>query len=293
MAGITARIKEAIRVPHMEVNRMNSARILQCLIGEKRSLSLYALGFSYYAEMYFGFEEVWQELEDIGAWVAEYPCSSSSPSYEERISRLSVLLNMGDLHRTERLKADISRLHSDPGVARLMIDELHTMRIKDDIKSRIRENPHKLLAYVWVLYSALFNGGRFIRRQIVKAGPEFWGLTTEDEDIESFPAPLSFWSVSDDPNFQEGFKSRVNEADKLLTAIERKDVVDESVWIICRCKQLTVVLDERTKNYISSEHSEVDDRDATLHSTSTAFPTSSHGFHESKSKGGQLNACVT
>jgi hypothetical protein len=275
----------------MEVNRMNSARILQCLIGEKRSLSLYTLGFSYYAEMYFGFEEVWQELEDIGSWVAEYPCSSTSPSYEERISRLLVLLNMGGLHRTERLKADISRLHSsDPGVARLVINELHTMQIKDDIKSRIRENPHKLLAYVWVLYSALFNGGRFIRRQIVKAGPEFWGLAPEDEDIESFPAPLSFWSVCDDPSFQEGFKSRVNEADNLLTAIERKDVVDESVWIICRCKQLTEELDKRTKNYKGSGHSEVDDRDATLHSTSTALPTRSHGFHESKSKGGHPNA---
>ncbi|KAF7586857.1 heme oxygenase [Aspergillus hancockii] len=174
MAGITARIKEAIREPHMEVNRMNSARILQCLIGEKRSLSLYALGFSYYAEMYFGFEEAWQEVENIGSWVAEYPCSSSSPSYEERISKLSTLLNMSDLRRTERLNTDTSRLHSaDPEVARLVINELHTVRIKDDIKSCIMENPHKLLAYVWVLYSALFNGGRFIRRQILKAGPEF------------------------------------------------------------------------------------------------------------------------
>ncbi|KAE8372667.1 heme-binding peroxidase [Aspergillus bertholletiae] len=294
MAEITTRIKEAIRVPHMEVNRMNSARILQCLIGEKRSLSLYALGFSYYAEMYFGFEEAWQELEDIGSWAAEYPCSPSSPSYEERISRLSVLLNMGDLHRTERLNADISRLHSsDPSVARLVINELHTMRIKDDIKTRIRENPHKLLAYVWVLYSALFNGGRFIRRQIVKAGSEFWGLTTEDGDIESFPAPLSFWSVSNDPNFQEEFKVCVNKADKLLTATESNDVVDESVWIIRRCKQLTEELDERTKKYIGSGHREVDDRDATLHSTSVTFPMRSHGFHEPKSNGGHPNACIT
>ncbi|KAB8227893.1 biliverdin-producing heme oxygenase [Aspergillus alliaceus] len=234
----------------MEVNRINSARIVQCLMGEKKSLSLYTIGFSYYAVMYFGFEEVWQELENTGSWVAEYPCSSSSPSYEERISKLSTLLNMDYLHRTERLKADISRLYStNPDIARLVINELQIMRIKDDIKSCIRENPHKLLAHVWVLYSALFNGGRFIRRRIVKAGTDFWGLTTEDEDIKSFPAPLSFWSVSDDPSFLERFKNRVNRADKLLTVTERKDVVDESVWIICKCKQLTEDLDKRTKLY--------------------------------------------
>ncbi|KAE8397086.1 hypothetical protein BDV37DRAFT_292511 [Aspergillus pseudonomiae] len=246
MTGITAMIKAAIRVPHMEVNRMNSARVLQCLSGEKRSLGLYTLGFSYYAEMYLAFEEAWRDLRD---WIVKYPCSSTSPTYEKRISDLLKLLSMVDLYRTERLIEDLRRLHSSyPAMTNLTTNESHDMHIKDVIKRRINENPHKLLAYVWVLYSALFNGGRFIRQVILKAGPGFWGLTTDDE-IQSFPPPLSFWAVNNDPEFHEAFKSRVNEAGELLTLHERQDVIQESVWILHRCKELTEELDERAKVY--------------------------------------------
>ncbi|KAE8361564.1 hypothetical protein BDV27DRAFT_147738 [Aspergillus caelatus] len=218
MTGITAMIKAAILVPHMEVNRMNSARVLQCLSGEKRSL------------------EAWEDLRD---WIAKYPCSSASPTYEKKISDLSKLLSMVDLYRTERLIEDLRRLHSSyPTITNLTTNESHDMHIKDVIKRRINENPHKLLAYVWVLYSALFNGGRFIRQVILKAGPEFWGLTTDDE-IQSFPPPLSFWAVNNDPEFRETFKSCVNEAGELLTLNERQD-------------ELTEELDERAKVYRDS-----------------------------------------
>jgi hypothetical protein len=222
------------------------------MIGEKRSLAFYALGVSYYAEIYFGFEEAWKELENIRSCATQPSHYPSDSACEKKIGELSALLSMDELRRTGRLKADIEWLCSyHPVIAHLVAEGMHARKIREEIQCWIMERRHTLLAYVWVLYSALFNGGQFIRRQIIRAGPKFWGLTTID-DISSFPEPLSFWSVNDEPAFRDKFRSRVNEAGNLLTNKEKDDVIAESVWIILRCKEITEELDERTINWLAS-----------------------------------------
>ncbi|OGM39398.1 hypothetical protein ABOM_012134 [Aspergillus bombycis] len=273
MASITESIREAIRVPHSAVNRMNSDHIRGCLIGERRSRPLYALGFSCYTEMYLGFEAAWTALTnaEYGPGTIGGPRHMDDPGYSARIATLCTLLRVEGLPRTARLKADIKRLRSDPVTARLVADRPHG-KTYEDIRRRIMNAPHKLLAYAWVLYSALFNGGHFIRRQLLKAGPGFWGLS-DDEDITSFPEPLSFWSVSDDSTFRDQFKSRANEAGSLLTAEERQDVVEESVSILCRCKEMTDDLVERTAGWLVSGSDVADCRDVTRLDTADSHTT--------------------
>ncbi|PLB48896.1 heme-binding peroxidase [Aspergillus steynii IBT 23096] len=243
MADITARIKEAIRDPHKEVNHMNTARIRLCLTGEKKSLVSYAVGFSFYAEIYLAFEEAWREIDNARSSDSDSSDGTDIVAYHEKIWQLSELIGMAGLNRTERLQADLACLRSlDPAIAHLTEGKLDNTHTREDVISRIREKPHRLLAYAWVLYQALFNGGRFIRRQLIKAGPEFWGISPED--LASFPPPLSFWHVPDDPSYEKEFRSRVKEAEGLLTTAETDDVIEESVEIICRCKALTEELDK-------------------------------------------------
>ena len=252
---------------------MNSDHIRGCLIGERKSRPFYALGFSCYAEMYLGFEAAWTELTNVEYGLGTIGCTrhTEDHEYNARIAKLGTLLAVEGLPRTARIEADIKRLRSDPATARLVTD-WPLGKTYEDIRCRIINAPHKLLAYAWVLYSALFNGGHFIRRQLLKAGPEFWGLSDE-EDITSFPEPLSFWSVNDDPAFRDQFKSRANEAGSLLTADERQDVVEESVSILCRCKELTEELAERTTNWLVYESDVADIRDATRLNTSDSYMT--------------------
>ncbi|GAB1201446.1 hypothetical protein APSETT445_000020 [Aspergillus pseudonomiae] len=171
---------------------MNSDYICGCLIGERKSWPFYALGFSCYAEMYLGFEAAWTELTN-----AEYGLGTiggsrymEDPEYSARIATLGMLLAVEGLSRTARIEVDIKRLRSDPVTARFVAD-WPLGKTYEDIRCCIMNAPHKLLAYAWVFYSALFNGGHFIRRQLLKAGPEFWGLSN-NKDIISFLELLSF-----------------------------------------------------------------------------------------------------
>lgn len=50
-------------------------------------------------------------------------------------------------------------------------------RFTAHIKKAVKANPHVLLAYAWVLYMALFSGGRYLRASLQTAGglgDEFW-----------------------------------------------------------------------------------------------------------------------
>jgi heme oxygenase len=65
----------------------------------------------------------------------------------------------------------------------------HTRRSVDS-------NPHVLLAYTWVLYLALFSGGRYLRAALAEAGgarAEFW---------ERDPSPVRPYSVTKDTPYR-------------------------------------------------------------------------------------------
>ena len=93
------------------------------------------------------------------------------------------------------------------------------------------------------MYQALFNGGLFIRMQLLKAGPEFWGMSAKTMNPAALPATLSFWHVDAEESTKTSFRSRMNMADKLLTEAEREEIMQEAVEILCRCELITLQLD--------------------------------------------------
>jgi heme oxygenase len=91
-------------------------------------------------------------------------------------------LRLPGLLRAGRLRADIRVLTGTP---EHKIDEQleaasqngHLAEFIAHTKQSVEANPHVLLAYAWVLYMALFSGGRYLRASLQGAGgsgDDFW-----------------------------------------------------------------------------------------------------------------------
>ncbi|KAL9616890.1 MAG: hypothetical protein Q9160_008279 [Pyrenula sp. 1 TL-2023] len=115
--------------------------------------------------------------------------------------------------------------------------------ISSTIAENTRDNPHNLIAYSWIMYMALFNGGRWIRGQLQSAGPTFWGVAPDDDGIDC----LSFWDfdgTEDGEDIKRDFKQRIEDITELLSDEERIDIVQEAVRIFQMCQGLVDHLDK-------------------------------------------------
>lgn len=216
--------------------------------------SLYTLGISRYADLYFGLEEAWLScIGDPADWICEWSDKvvqdASIPSDKERVRHLLRLLYIPELPRTRPLEADLCLLRSMGPDDQLLNQSQHFGgEIRNDLYQRIMEKPHRLVAYIWVMYSAILFGGREIRAQLLKAGPEFWGLSVTDFASERTPSPLSFWNIDDNMAVRAKLRDRILGAEHLLTSQEREDVLKESKEIFRMFEVLTISLDEDTNN---------------------------------------------
>ncbi|RAK97672.1 biliverdin-producing heme oxygenase [Aspergillus ibericus CBS 121593] len=188
---LPSKIRSVIKEPHGVVNRLNTSRIPLCLPPNATSPILYALGFSRYAEIYLGFEEAWQTQL---ATPPITPSQSSMPP-NERIRDILHKIYIPELQRSSRVKADLASLPKLPDTTQ---HRNSGQAFRRYINTRIQEKPHLIVAYAWIMYSAVFNGGRWIRGLLCDAGPEFWGLQEGKLHVWEegrFPPPLSFWQI--------------------------------------------------------------------------------------------------
>ncbi|KHN97521.1 heme-binding peroxidase [Metarhizium album ARSEF 1941] len=249
---LPSKIKLVIREVHGKVNRLNTARIPLCLPPRAESPALYTLGLSRYAEIYRGLEEVWHAQIGDGAEcmgdISNEP--SSYGTDKERIQAVLRMIYLPELLRTKRLQADfaaLKQLHRAAASVDTTRGNAGT-EFRRYIEDYIPTKPHLLVVYAWIMYQALFNGGRFIRKQLVKAGPEFWGLSAAEMDPSAaLPPPLSFWRVEEEASVEARFRDRVVTAGKLLTERERLEIYDEALEIFRRCQLITIQLDEDAK----------------------------------------------
>jgi len=120
----------------------------------------------------------------------------------KRVHSLLQNLQLPGLLRAERLRADISILSATP--EERIEEQLSAISSKGKLAAfiaqsqrSIKTNPHVLLAYAWVLYMALFSGGRFLRASLQGAGGlggDFW---TRD------PSPVRPYAVTSSIRRQE------------------------------------------------------------------------------------------
>lgn len=123
------------------------------------------------------------------------------------------------------------------------------------IRKSVHEKPWTLVAYAWCFYMAVFSGGRWIRAQLMsKAPPEFWSTNPDDQQEKDFGAKtfladrgLALWHFSgphDGEDIKAEFKTRLEEAEALLTPDERVDIIEEAKNIFQLCASLVGELDK-------------------------------------------------
>lgn len=140
-----------------------------------------------------------------------------------------------EIKRAGRLRRDLEKLGAnDKREAGQRFEALI-----QHITSSTLLKPHLLLAYTWLLYMALFSGGRYIRARLREAGSEFWMMTGKEKekggDIDIDEAVLSFWNfdgAEDGEDVKAEFKQRFAELEGRLTDEQRDEVMQEAVFIM-------------------------------------------------------------
>ncbi len=138
-----------------------------------------------------------------------------------------------EMERAGRLRRDLEGLCGgsldDIGEAAVRLKGLTR-----HISSAAEMKPHLLLAYTWLLYMALFSGGRYIRARLREAGTQFW-MGAESEKGGNVDEFLSFWTFEgqeDGEDIKADFKQRFAEMEGYLTGQEREEVVQEAKYIM-------------------------------------------------------------
>lgn len=231
---------------------MNLSRINLCVPPQTLRPTLYTLGLSRYAEIFYGLEEEWVAIiGDPTDWIGEGSVDcipDSSLDGRQRMKSLLRILYVPELLRTRSLQADLSFLHSvDPSGAELSREQNPGLEIRSYIHDHVGQNPHLLVAWIWILYSAILYGGRELRSQLLNAGPEFWDLSSTELKARRTPCPLSFWHIDNDSAVKAKFRTLMVDIDQLLTPQEQQDILNESLRIFQKLESLTLSLDEEAK----------------------------------------------
>ena len=152
------------------------------------------------------------------------------------------------LERAHRLDFDLDLL----GVSARGGEEKyprHLQSILNHIESVTAEKPYLLLAYTWILYLAIFSGGRYLRAQLRRANAQAWDIG-QDSD-----ASMQFWCFEGDQDGEDiksEFKIRFGSASTLLTDRERKEVVDEAMEIMKRMIEVVTEIESAFRDQKAS-----------------------------------------
>ncbi|KAI1772935.1 hypothetical protein F4818DRAFT_453303 [Hypoxylon cercidicola] len=187
-------INAATRSVHTKLNKLIIMRLRLALPPQADDASNYVQGLLHIAPIYNAFESLWQSILDADpvdtpreqaddkSDKSEDSAASQPPAACSRIHLLLFHLRLDKMLRSEALKQDLASLTgwSDAVLAE-QLDEIVSespmlAKFIQHIKEAVAERPHVLLAYAWVLYMALFSGGRFIRASLerVDAASAFW-----------------------------------------------------------------------------------------------------------------------
>ncbi|KAI9785383.1 MAG: heme oxygenase [Geoglossum umbratile] len=277
---LSVEINMATKKQHTNLNRLITSRLPLALPPHCTTPRLYGTGLLRFAPIYLTFESTWLNLlqpplesqdhtgyplKDLDS--IHHALLSPAPDGDTRRRRPSISFRAREclerllipgLMRGERLKEDLGyitglgvvelRAHLDNPVGKQVVE------FREHIRSTVPNKPHLLVAYTWVMYMAIFSGGRWIREQILLAGDRFWshpaacaGISMSGREARATTGMefFNFKGSEDGEDIKSEYKRRFAELDQLLTPSERQDVVSEAVRIFEFNTQIVNELDEQ------------------------------------------------
>lgn len=274
---------------HSKLNQLVINRLPLALPPYTSSPRLYFSGLGSFAEIYRKFESLWWSIlrsssgHDHPGQNSFTSSRSSDPSRnasavtsippEPRIQHILNHLYLPDLLRTECLDTDLSHSAASSGddhTEQSWQGRPQLQAFLGYMEESVVQKPHVLIAYAWVLYMALFSGGRWIRAQMLNAGTDYWAeratgphsstrlngakSTGQGNGLSLF----GFRSPEDGEDIKRDFKSRLMKVETALTVEERREIVQESQQIFRFCIFLVDELDSihGTGDCIAQSHRE-------------------------------------
>jgi heme oxygenase len=242
---LPVQINTATRKQHTELNRLIIDRIPYALPPKTTSPKIYALGLAAFAQIYLAFEHAFDDLER--SQNASDDQTPINDTHEQQLKTWLSTLRPTSLKRSPRLKRDLQYLPELDRSAFTQIDN----ETATHILSLAASKPHVLVAYTWVMYMAIFSGGRWIRSQLASAEPEFWTSHTNAGPALAEKTPLgmpgfsflSFDGEEDGEDIKVEYKKQLAEGESLLTVQEREDIMEASQELFERCIAIVKKLD--------------------------------------------------
>ncbi|KAI9816805.1 MAG: heme oxygenase [Pycnora praestabilis] len=272
-SALPAQINEATREAHTHLNRLITARLPLALPPSTFSPKFYAIGLLHFAHVYITFESLWSSLlldsnesllrtrEDGTDRLPKKSC--------RRMHGILSHLRLPELLRAKRIRDDLAvTLSLSKTDLAAQLKQLQCPRVRQfvaHIEDVVRDKPHVLVAYAWVMYMALFSGGRWIRAQLLAAGEEFWrasylcsaqteegtAIWRQSPDYQSQVPGLEFLhfdGMLDGEDIKMHFKQRLYEVEDIFTAQEREDIAEEALNIF----HLSILLVEELDGLVDS-----------------------------------------
>lgn len=253
-SNLQTSLHAATRSKHTNLNKTITNRLPLCLPPHATTPLGYHLGM-------LAFGMIYQQLER-GTEAVRKEQSTNSSLDQDRLRYVSILerLYTEGLGRTQYLKMDTQTMHerllrTRQFSAEVLEEMEETVRRYSEagtvqIYERIQDKPYLALAYAWAMYLALFNGGRWLLKQLESAGTDFWLENSEQESLQRSIAALSFWrfeaATTEDPNADQlktTFKQNFDSASLMLTEEEAAEVVQEGIAVFDTCSGLIEMLD--------------------------------------------------
>ncbi|KAG5926921.1 hypothetical protein E4U42_002797 [Claviceps africana] len=253
---LTKSIVIITRPVHAKLNKLIIARLPLALPPVTTSPLAYATGMMHVAPIFRAFEAAWSDL-------LEKPDPSK---VSQHLLAMLRSLHLPGLMRADRLEADVrSVMGWTDAELREHLDRVgetgHLGDFTSHIKRAIESKPHVLVSYAYILFMALFAGGRFIRATLESAGEDFWQgrldgrdsqqqqqqLKRDDEELEASSPPTQgmplrffhFNTPMDGEDLKQEFKQRLAGAEDGLGYQKKRDIVQEA---ICIFENLTLVV---------------------------------------------------
>ena len=163
----------------------------------------------------------------------------SASNTDERILYMLRTLQTEGLRRSQRLSGDLAEMRRPlVGQDATRIAKLRDYTVQYDFNLRklLIGRPHLILAWVWNMYLAIFNGGRYIRQALRDGGDQYWDGSPQ----------LRFWEFDGDQDGEDvknEFKKKFEIAGQSLTRTERAEVVEEAKRVMDVCQEIVQVLD--------------------------------------------------
>ncbi|KAI9765760.1 MAG: heme oxygenase [Geoglossum simile] len=290
---LSTEINETTGEAHATLNRLIASRLPLALPPHSTTPTLYGQGLLHFAPIYLTFESLWLsllhttpvatpslEFQDHTGFplrdldpIHHAHTSSSTPDGDPHRCRASISpqvhtyleqLLIPGLMRGECLREDLSYL-TGLSVAELKkrLDHPEGKQVSEfvaHIRSTVLSKPHVLVAYTWVMYMAVFSGGRWIRAQMRLAGENFWSQPAAQAGVSMSGRKargtigmefFHFKGPEDGKDIKSEYKRRFAELDKHLTTGERQDIVSEALKIFLFNRLMVEELDNALKQNTS------------------------------------------